>query len=310
MVNRSNEKDQINMIIKNLLPVYNSRLLSLPISPFGELCDCGTRIEDALNNGQSEKGESKPPTKKTYKGETTTKAPNPVNVSAIISQQTLTYPKKDGREFSDLGMTLTQAYENLSYKGFIKPLNPTPMPNLIPPSWNLNEYCHYHQKFGQKTDNFFHLKHKTQDLIDNKTLPNSNSRKNLLPGYHRAPPPCQNWVQIDEVEWDCSKLIKTTNVNAVEVQGIWDEKDETLKEVVAIWGILPKGVMEFKKRVLEDNVANITRSRKHYKLSFLEKDHPSRDLGEGSKPTKSKGDKEEECTFLDPLKHNWINLVN
>ena len=36
MVNRSNEKDQINMIIKNLLLTYNSRLLSLPISSFKE----------------------------------------------------------------------------------------------------------------------------------------------------------------------------------------------------------------------------------------------------------------------------------
>ena len=85
IVNRSSEKDQINMIIKNLLPTYNSRPLSLPISSFGELCDCGTKIEDALNNGQLEKGESKPLTKKTYGGEaTTTKAPNPVNVSAIL----------------------------------------------------------------------------------------------------------------------------------------------------------------------------------------------------------------------------------
>ena len=44
MVNRPNEKDQINMIIKNLLPTYNSRLLSSPTSSFGKLCDCGTRI--------------------------------------------------------------------------------------------------------------------------------------------------------------------------------------------------------------------------------------------------------------------------
>ena len=95
MVVRSNEKDQINTIIKNLLPTYNSSLLSLPISSFGELCVCGTRIEGAINNGQLEKGGSKPPTKKTYRGgETTTKAPNPVNVSTIIPQQTLAYPKK------------------------------------------------------------------------------------------------------------------------------------------------------------------------------------------------------------------------
>ena len=214
------------MIIMNLLLAYNSRLLSSLISSFGELCDCGTRIEDIINNGQLEKGESNPPTKKTYGvGATTTKAPNPVNVSVTIRQQTLAYPKKAHQEFSDLGMTLTQAYENLSSKGFIKPLDPTPLPNPIPPTWNLNEYCHYHQNSSHKTDNWFHLKHEIQDLIDNGTLPNPkiitkpNIRKNSLPDYHKAPPPYQNWVQIDEIEWDCSKLIKATNVNinAVEV---------------------------------------------------------------------------------------------
>ena len=60
MVNMPNEKDQINMIIKNLLLAYNSSLLSSPISSFRELCDYGTRIEEAINNGQLEKGESKP----------------------------------------------------------------------------------------------------------------------------------------------------------------------------------------------------------------------------------------------------------
>ena len=35
MVNMPNEKDQINMIIKYLLPVYDGRLLSSPISSFG-----------------------------------------------------------------------------------------------------------------------------------------------------------------------------------------------------------------------------------------------------------------------------------
>ena len=139
-------------------------------------------------------------------------------------------------------MTLTQAYENLSFKGFIKPLDPTLMPNPISPTWNLNEYCHYHQKFGHKTDNCFRLKHEIQDLIDNGTLPNPiiiikpNIRKNPLPNYHKAPPPYQNWVQVDEIEWDCSKLIETTNVNikAVGFQGIWDKEDDVLKEVIAI----------------------------------------------------------------------------
>ena len=35
-----------------------------------------------------------------------------------------------------------------------------------------------------------------------------------------------------------------------------------LKSAVAVLGILPKGIIELKKRVLEDNVTNITRSGK------------------------------------------------
>ena len=57
-----------------------------------------------------------------------------------------------------------------------------------------------------------------------------------------------------------------------------DEEDEVLKNAVVVWGILPKGISELKKRVIEDNVANITRSGKHYKPSFLEKDHLGRDI--------------------------------
>ena len=191
-------------------------------------------------------------------------------------------------------MTLAQAYENLTSKGFIKPLDPTLMSNPIPPTWNLNEYCHFHQKPGHKTDNCFCLKHEIQDLIDNGTLPNPNIitnpniRKNLLLD-HRALPSYLNWVQVGEVEWDCSKLIENTEVNMVEVQEICNEEDEMLKSVAAVWGILNKGMTKLKKRVLEDNVANITRIGKHYKPSFLEKGHPDRNMGEGSKPMKLKG---------------------
>ena len=57
----------------------------MPVSSFKELYDYGPRIKDAINNGQLEKGESKPLVKKTYGGgATTSKAPNPMNVSVII----------------------------------------------------------------------------------------------------------------------------------------------------------------------------------------------------------------------------------
>ena len=41
-------------------------------------------------------------------------------------------------------------------------------------------------------------------------------------------------------------------------------------------------------------MANITKSGKHYKPSFLEKDHLGRNMGKGSKPTKPKGREEKE----------------
>ena len=70
-----------------------------------------------------------------------------------------------------------------------------------------------------------------------------------------------------------------------------------------------------KKRVLEDNVANITRSGKHYKPSFLEKDYPGRDLGEGSKPTELRGkedtkekEEEEEDKVLMQLKKTQAHV--
>ena len=117
-------------------------------------------------------------------------------------------------------------------------------------------------------------------------------------------------MQVVEIKWDCSKLIETMEVNAVDVQGICDEEDEMLKSAMVVWGILPKGVTELKKRVIEDNVANITRSGKHYNLSFLEKNHPGRNMGEGSKPMepKEKEEKDEEDRVLIQLKKTQAHV--
>ena len=61
---------------------------------------------------------------------------------------------------------------------------------------------------------------------------------------------------------------------------------------------------ELKKMILEDDLANITRSGKHYKPSFLEKDHPRRNVEKGSKLIghNVKEEKEEEDRVLTKLK--------
>ena len=76
---------------------------------------------------------------------------------------------------------------------------------------------------------------------------------------------------------------------------------------MAMWWILPKGMTELKKGIIEDNVANITRIGKHYRPAFLEKDRPSKDIGEGSKSTEPK-EKEEEDQVLTQLKKTQAHV--
>ena len=51
-------------------------------------------------------------------------------------------------------------------EGHLKPLNPIPRPNPIPPNWNRNDHFTFHQRIGHKTNSCLRLKHEVQDLID------------------------------------------------------------------------------------------------------------------------------------------------
>ena len=113
------------MIIENLLPEYKNRLLSSPISSFGELCDCRTWTKYAINIGQLKENEWKPLVKKTHGGGSFNAKPSNI---------------------------------------------PKSMPNHVPSSWNLNEFYHFHQKFGHKTDKYLCLKNEIQDIIYDGTI--------------------------------------------------------------------------------------------------------------------------------------------
>jgi hypothetical protein len=81
MINRLREKDHVNIMMKGLLPVYFNRMLSAPIMDFEQLCECGTRIEDTMENGEIEKNEGRATSKKTY-GQTSKSTPQ-TNVSIV-----------------------------------------------------------------------------------------------------------------------------------------------------------------------------------------------------------------------------------
>ena len=95
-------------------------------------------------------------------------------------------------------MTLSQALENLSTKGFIKPLDlGRYTSNTSAPNYNASEYCKYHQNHGHSTDKCTRLRHNIEDLIQSSKTPNPpinlpNIKTNHLPNYNAMPPPTRS----------------------------------------------------------------------------------------------------------------------
>ena len=56
-------------------------------------------------------------------------------------------------------MPISQVFDKLKAKGILKPLNPKPIPNPLPPKFDVNKRCAYHQGLGHDIDNCFGLSH-------------------------------------------------------------------------------------------------------------------------------------------------------
>ena len=90
------------------LLAYNNRLLSLPINSFKELCDYGTRIQDAINTRQLDLNKAKHQAKKVFNEGETGGALNNVNVILARLQK---------RVFDDLQMPLSEVLAILIERG-------------------------------------------------------------------------------------------------------------------------------------------------------------------------------------------------
>ena len=75
-------------------------------------------------------------------------------------------PPRPARQFTQLGMPLSRAFQRLVEGGLIIPLPPRPPLQPTPPGFWADLHCAYHQRVGHDTDNCAALKHAIQDLID------------------------------------------------------------------------------------------------------------------------------------------------
>ena len=75
-------------------------------------------------------------------------------------------PLRPARQFTQLGISLSRAFQRLVEGGLIVPLPPKPPLQPTPLGFRTNLHCAYHQRAGHDTDSCVALRHAIQDLID------------------------------------------------------------------------------------------------------------------------------------------------
>ncbi|KAJ9167545.1 hypothetical protein P3X46_022189 [Hevea brasiliensis] len=106
-----------------------------------------------------------------------------------------------------------------------------PPPNPLPPNYNANLYCQFHQTHGHDTDRCFRLKHEVQDLIDAKKIADPenrpNTRTNPMPNHNVPPPPGLYMISTTSIDPDqilnlIQPIQKLDEPRSVMTIDIWD----------------------------------------------------------------------------------------
>ncbi|KAF5932676.1 hypothetical protein HYC85_028847 [Camellia sinensis] len=81
-----------------------------------------------------------------------------------------TGPPRNRRTSTPLHMSLARTLKMLMEREHLKPLDPSPLFDPLPPRHDPTQYCLFHQQHGHPTNLCYRLRHKIQDLIDNKII--------------------------------------------------------------------------------------------------------------------------------------------
>ncbi|KAF5933077.1 hypothetical protein HYC85_029248 [Camellia sinensis] len=193
MTDRPSERDQVQMMVRNLEHDMLQKLIVAPLFIFKSLHELGVQIENALNIKIIPR--TSEPTRRAIAGSTnagssTIPKPTEINTVAIAdpfanpSLQTAGPARAQGRTFTPLYMSLTSALKVLMERGHLKPLDPQPLPDPLPARHNLSKYCVYHQQRGHGTDRCYRLRHEVQNLIDNWTIAPPSDTNDQVPHPH------------------------------------------------------------------------------------------------------------------------------
>ncbi|WJZ85570.1 hypothetical protein VitviT2T_005096 [Vitis vinifera] len=120
-------------------------------------------------------------------------------------QTSISFALRTQRQFSQIGMSLSQALRKLIEVGLLTTLTPRPPPQPISPQFRMDLHYAYHQGPRHETDRCTALRHAVQDLIDQGLvhLGQPSVTTNLLPTHttHAVPPPVDDihFLEFDEI---------------------------------------------------------------------------------------------------------------
>ncbi|KAF5933248.1 hypothetical protein HYC85_029419 [Camellia sinensis] len=179
MTDRPSERDQVQMMVRNLEHDMLQKLIVAPLFIFKSLHELGVQVENAFNSGIIPRISE--PTRRAIARSTNAGSsviPKPTEINAVATANPFAKPSlqtagpalAQGRTFAPLFMSLTSALKALMERGHLKPLDPQPLPDPLPARHNPSKYCMYHQQRGHGTDHCYRLRHEVQNLIDNRTI--------------------------------------------------------------------------------------------------------------------------------------------
>ena len=144
MTTRPFDKDQIRMIVRNLHGMLLQKIIVLPLFTFPDLHGMGVQIEDAIRQGIFAEDNERLKRNVARSSNATTDGSAAVKCSevdfittSLNGQRTATSNRPQARKFHPLYMSLSQALKKLQEEGHLELLEPQPLPNPLPPRYDL-----------------------------------------------------------------------------------------------------------------------------------------------------------------------------
>ncbi|XP_050897204.1 uncharacterized protein LOC127104025 [Lathyrus oleraceus] len=117
----------------------------------------------------------------------------------------------DRETFNPIPMSYTELYPSLLQKGLVVPRPMGPPPDCLPPWYNPNAHCPFHEGApGHDLEGCYALKHRVRELIDNKIL----YFKDMGPNMKNNPLPPHGDPAVNAIE-DASIGVMVENVDDV-----------------------------------------------------------------------------------------------